>query len=203
MRKKTVVTILVVTVLAAVAGYVATRARNLQPQGPDRIPDTGRQTPAPAADLKPAPDFDIILYEGVADSGSRTRLSQLWGKGRPVVVNFWAGLCPPCRAELPDFQRLYDERAEGRFMLIGVDIGPFIGLGTREEGKALLRELRITFPAGAALDARTVGAYQILGMPTTVFITAEGKIFKKHVGLLTRDQMDAFVAELVGASKPP
>ncbi|MGH2403705.1 MAG: TlpA family protein disulfide reductase [bacterium] len=203
MPGKTMLTMLIVAVLAAVAGYAVTRPRNVQPEGLGRIPNAGPEATAPAADLKPAPDFEIILYQGEAASGSRIRLSRLWGKGRPVVLNFWAGLCPPCRAELPDFQRLYDEKGESSFTLIGVDIGPFIGLGTREEGRALLRELRITFPTGAALDARPVGAYQILGMPTTVFITADGKIFKKHVGLLTRDQMDALVAKLVGASKTP
>lgn len=201
MRTNTVVTMLMVMVLAAAAGYVITRPRG--PQAPDRIPNADRQTPALAADLKPAPDFDIILYQGEGVSGSRMRLSHLWGRGRPVVVNFWAGLCPPCRAELPDFQRLYDENAAGTFSLIGVDIGSFIGLGSREEGKALLQELGIRFLAGTVLDARPVSAYQILGMPTTVFITAEGKILKRHVGLLTRGQMNMFVAELIAASKTP
>ncbi len=194
---------LFVAVLAGTAAFVVTRPRGVQPEGLRDFTNASPEASAPAADLKPAPDFEIILYHGESASGSRTRLSHLWGKGRPVVLNFWAGLCPPCRAELPDFQRLYDERAAGRFSLIGVDIGPFIGLGTREEGKALLRELGITFPTGASLDARPVGAYQILGMPTTVFITADGRILKKHVGLLTRGQMDALVAELIGAAKTP
>ncbi len=200
MQKKTAVTVLVIAVLAA-AAYVVTRTPRPQSER-DRALDAGRQTAASAAALKPAPDFDIILYQSEALGGSSIRLSQLWGKGRPVILNFWAGLCPPCRVELPDFQRLYDER-EGRFTLIGVDIGPFIGLGTREEGRAMLRELRITFPVGAALDAQPVRAYQILGMPTTVFITPDGRIFKKHVGLLTRGQMDTLVAELIGVAKTP
>lgn len=142
-----------------------------------------------------------MLYQGeTAVGGREIRLSSLWGKGRPLVVNFWAGLCPPCRAEMPDFQRLHDEGAKNRVTLIGVDIGPFIGLGSQEDGKALLRELKITFPAGATPDARPVAAYQILGMPTTAFITADGKILRKYTGLLTRGQMDTFVAELLRAS---
>lgn len=202
-RKNTVISMMAVAVLAAVAGFVLTRPRGLQHDTPGQIPSAGSTSSAPAADLKPAPDFEIVLYQGeAAVGGSKIRLSQLWGQRRPVVMNFWAGLCPPCRAEMPDFQRLYNE-ARGRFLLVGVDIGPFIGLGSQEEGKALLRELNITFPAGTTLDARTVGAYQILGMPTTVFITAEGRIFKKYAGLLTRDQMDTFVAELLRASGTP
>ncbi len=141
------------------------------------------------------------MYQGEAVvGGSKIRLSQLWRKGKPVVVNYWAGLCPPCRAELPDFQRLYVERAKGKFTLIGVDVGPFVGLGSRDDGKALLRELKITFPAGTALVAAPVRAYGIVGMPTTVFITPSGKIFKRYTGMLTRGQMNTLVDELLKAS---
>ncbi len=191
----------IVGLLAVVAGIILVRPGGRHPATPDRTPAAGNQAFAPAPGLKAAADFDIVLYQGESAIGGREiRLSSLWGKGRPVVMNFWAGLCPPCRAEMPDFQRLYDEGAKSKVTLIGVDIGPFIGLGSQEDGKALLRELKITFPAGTTPDARPVAAYQILGMPTTVFITADGKIFRKYTGLLTRGQMDTLVAELLGAS---
>lgn len=167
-----------------------------------------QQTVAPSAplavtrpELRPAPDMEISLYQGAnMVGGEKVRLSQLWATGKPVVLNYFAGLCPPCRAEMPDFQRLYDAGGKDRFMLISVDIGPFIGLGSRDEGKALLRELGITFPAGTVFDEDVIGAYQILGMPTTAFITANGKILRKHTGLLTLDQMRAFSEELVKVS---
>jgi thiol-disulfide isomerase/thioredoxin len=192
-----------VAVTSIFVGLVLMRPRGLPPAPSGQGSTTNNQRLEPTGALRSASDLELILYQGgVALGGDRIRLSQLWGKGRPVVVNFWAGLCPPCRAEMPDFQKLYSESAQ-RFFLIGVDVGPFIGLGSQEEGKALLRELDITFPAGTTLDARPVSAYQILGMPTTVFITAEGKILRKHVGLLTREQMNAFVAELLKVSGTP
>jgi thiol-disulfide isomerase/thioredoxin len=151
------------------------------------------------SNLPLAPDIDITLYQGQAKTGgARVALSQLWARG-PVVVNFWAGLCPPCRAEMPDMQSVYDARGD-RVILVGVDIGPFIGLGSPEDGKALLRELRITYPAGTTTDARTVRNYQVLGMPTTVFITPQGRIFRKYTGLLTRRQMETFLDDLLEAS---
>jgi len=161
-------------------------------------------TPVPAAQLRPAPDMEIVMYQGAAEvGGSRIALSSLWETTkRPVVLNFWAGLCPPCRAEMPDFQRLHTERDGKTFTLIGVDIGPFIGLGSREDGRALLRELGVTFPAGTTLDARTVRNYEILGMPTTVFITSEGRIWRKHAGLLTHGQMIALTDQLLRVSAP-
>lgn len=142
------------------------------------------------------------MYQGASEVGGSTiALSSVWEQtGRPVVLNFWAGLCPPCRAEMPDFQRLYAEDGRDRFTLIGIDIGPFIGLGSRDDGRALLRELGVTFPAGTTFDARTVRNYEILGMPTTVFITSDGRIWRKHAGLLTRGQMVALTEELLRAS---
>jgi len=157
---------------------------------------------SPTSALPLAPDILVELYQGEKELGApQVALSQLWER-KPVVLNFWAGLCPPCRVEMPDFQALYDQQGS-KFTLIGVDIGPFIGLGSQEDGRALLRELRITFPAGGTADARTVRNYQILGMPTTVFITRQGRILRKHTGLLTRGQMDSFLAELLRVSAAP
>ncbi|MBI3975050.1 MAG: TlpA family protein disulfide reductase [Armatimonadetes bacterium] len=151
------------------------------------------------SNLPLAPDIEITFYQGQdVTGGNRVALSTLWER-KPVVLNFWAGLCPPCRAEMPDFQRVYDARKD-KFILIGVDIGPYIGLGSREDAQALLRDLRITYPAGTTFDARTVRNYQVLGMPTTVFITPQGRILRKYTGLLTREQMDALLNELLKAS---
>jgi thiol-disulfide isomerase/thioredoxin len=199
--RSTVAIALVSGAVALISTGLLTRPRALPPAPTGEDSTLISRGAAPAGSLQPAPDLDIILYQGgSAVGGDRIRLSQLWRQGRPVVVNFWAGLCPPCRAEMPDFEKLYTAGAQGRFFLVGVDVGRFIGLGSQEEGKALLRELGVTFPAGTTLDARPVNAYRILGMPTTVFITAEGKILRKHVGLLTPDQMRAFLTELLGGS---
>lgn len=164
----------------------------------------GAPGPAPSAQPLPqASDFEVTLYQGDAAVGGRvTRLSQVWARGKPVVVNFFAGLCPPCRAEMPDLQRLYAEGGADRFVLIGIDIGPYTGLGTREEGQALLRALGITYPAGTVFDESITDVYQILGMPTTVFITTDGRILRKHVGLLTFAQMQTFTEELLRVSPP-
>ncbi len=188
-------------VVLVAAGVLLAAGLSVRRHAPDRAAEVlGDAASSAGQPLQAAPDFDILLYQGgPAIGGSRVRLSQLWQRGEPVVVNFWAGLCPPCRAEMPDFQNLYDETAQGRFILIGVDVGPFIGLGTRGDGLALLRELGISFPAGVASDAGVVTAYRILGIPTTVFITSDGEILRKHIGLLTRGQMDAFVTELLRA----
>jgi cytochrome c-type biogenesis protein len=191
-------------ILAGLAGFMAMRAHGPVPEASGPSPAANRPAVASTEGLPPAPDVDVVMYQGeTAVGGSRMRLSQLWGKGKPLVLNFFAGLCPPCRGELPDFQKLYTQRGNGKFTLVGVDIGPFVGLGSRDNGRALLRELKITFPAGTTMVAAPIRAYGILGMPTTVFIAPDGKIFRRYTGMLTRGQMETFTDELLKASGIP
>lgn len=151
--------------------------------------------------LKAAPNFPITLYQGAETlGGDHIVLANLLGKGKPVVLNFWAGLCLPCRQEMPDLQNLYNSTAKGKWTLIGVDIGPHVGLGSREDGKALLHDFHISFPAGTTFEEDVIYVYQIIGMPTTVFITPEGRIFKVHPGLLTPTQMNTLLRDLLQAS---
>lgn len=158
--------------------------------------------PLPSGSRQRAPDFEITMYQGQDEvGGQKLRLSQVLAKGKPVVLNFFAGLCPPCRAEMPDLQERY-EAGKGRYLILAVDIGPYTGLGTRDQGKDLLRVLNITFPAGTVFDEDILAAYQIFGMPSTFFITPDGMIVRKQIGLMTPGQMDAYIAELIQASAP-
>jgi thiol-disulfide isomerase/thioredoxin len=143
--------------------------------------------------------FPIVAYQGADALGaSELDFTELLGQGRPVVLNFWAGQCPPCRAEMPAFQRVYDQYGSD-FLLVGVDIGPYIGLGSNQSAIDLLAELDITYPAAQALDARAVQDYSVLGMPTTIFYDGDGVEVSRQVGLLTEDALESRVRELVEA----
>ena len=140
-----------------------------------------------SADLEPAPDFSFTAYQGEGILGAaELKLSDL--RGRPVVLNFWAGLCPPCRAEIPDIQEFADEFGD-RVVVLGLDVGPFTGLGSLQDGIDLLDEFGVTYPVGTTPDPETVQQYRVLGMPSTYFITADGKIFKKWSGALNKDTL--------------
>lgn len=144
--------------------------------------------------------FPIVAYRGADTLGAETLdFGRLLGRGTPVVLNFWAGQCPPCRAEMPAFQKVYERYAD-EFLLVGVDIGPFIGLGTRESAIALLDELDIRYPTAYALDAGAVRDNQILSMPTTIFYDGAGAEVARHAGLLTEQAFEARVRELIGAA---
>ena len=93
---------------------------------------------------------------------------------------------------------VYD-RYKDDVLLVGVDIGPFIGLGSHDDARALLAELGITYPAAYAVDDRAVRDYAIVGMPTTVFYTADGTEHSRHNGLMTEQQFEQAVQQIVAA----
>lgn len=121
--------------------------------------------------------------------GNETDFRDLLGRGKPVVLNFWAGLCAPCRIEMPSFERAYG-RYQGRLVLVGVDIGPFVGLGSQDDARTLLKSLGVSYPTAYATDRRIIEEYQVLAMPTTLFFAADGSLRRKWVGLLTESQLE-------------
>jgi cytochrome c biogenesis protein CcmG/thiol:disulfide interchange protein DsbE len=145
-------------------------------------------------------NFPIIAYpQAIAELGpDQLEFTELLGTGKPVVLNFWAGQCPPCRAEMPAFQSVYDTYSDD-FLLVGVDIGPFIGLGTRQSAIDLLAELEVTYPTAYSVDARAMQDFNVLGMPTTVFYDGDGVEVNRHTGLLTEQALEENVRDLVGA----
>lgn len=125
--------------------------------------------------------------------------SDLFASGKPVVLNMWAGLCPPCRAEMPDFQEEYLQSGN-EYVLFGLDIGPFVGLGDRDDAMALLNEFDITFPTGNTNQRDVVSAYGLMGMPSTFFIKPDGTVFNKWSGPLNGEKLRELANELIEAS---
>ena len=146
------------------------------------------------------PDIEISAYQGQDTLGGDTvLLSSVVEQGKPIVVNFWAALCAPCRAEMPEFQHVYEERGD-EVTIIGIDIGPQQFLGTREEGQALLTELGVTYPAGTTFDETVARGFEIVGMPATFFIAADGALVRKWIGVLDEAKLNELMDELVGAT---
>ena len=144
-----------------------------------------------------APDLTVVMFQGQdVVGGEKVTLSGLIGR-RPIVLNFWAGLCPPCRAEMPDLQE-FNEDFQDRALLLGVDLGQFTGLGNTDDAKKLLSDLAITYPAGSTSDSDVIRNYQVLGMPTTIFIDREGRIFNRWTGALNKTVLIEKTQEMLG-----
>ena len=164
---------------------------------PQHEPSTTREA---SGDLQLPGDFLITFYqEKETPGGKEPAFSSLFTQGKPVVLNFWAGLCPPCRAEMPDFQSVYGEYRD-RAVIFGLDVGSSTGLGSRDDGQALLQELNITYPTGTTSNGRVVSSYRVLGMPTTVFMTPDGGIHRSWTGRLTEQKLVDLMEELLAAS---
>lgn len=149
----------------------------------------------PAAELETVYDFDIALYQGADALGAeKVALSGL--RGQPVVLNFWAGLCPPCRAEMPEFQDFADEYS-GRALVVGVDLGQFFSLGGQDDAVKLLNDLSVTYPAGYTEDASVVRELGVLGLPATFFISADGTLHRKWQGVLNGDKLAEITDEML------
>ena len=111
-------------------------------------------------------------------------------RGRPVVLNFWASWCVPCRKEMPAFQSVYRKVAS--------DVA-FVGMNhqdNREAALALVRKTGVRYPSGFDPDGRVAKEYGLYGMPTTVFISRDGRIVAKQTGEMTEAQLVATLDEL-------
>lgn len=145
-------------------------------------------------------NFRVVAYQGQDIlGGDEVDFSQVFRHGKPVILNFWAGLCPPCRAEMPGFQRVYDDLGD-KYVMVGVDVGPFLGLGSHDDARRFLKEFDIRYPTAYAVSRDPVRAYGVQSMPTTVFLTPDGKIFDKRIGLLPEDQLRSKLQDLLDAS---
>ena len=159
--------------------------------GGDATNDT---TSAPAA-----PAFSVPLYTGQSFLGGADNLALADLRGRGVVLNFWAPLCAPCRAEMPDFEELWQEvKDEDRIVVVGVDVGPYTGLGDRATALRFLDETGITYPTGQAQSGDVIVEYGVQGMPTTVFVTPDGKVARKWTGVINKAKLDELTEELFG-----
>jgi peroxiredoxin len=127
-----------------------------------------------------APDFNLV-----STTGQKVRLTGL--KGHPVLINFWFTNCPPCRTEMPELQRAYQELRPSGVVILGVDaIGE--DAATIE---AFARPLGITYPLLDNADQSVTRLYRIHATPTSFFVDRHGIIRSVHVGPLTAQDIRA------------
>jgi len=146
-------------------------------------------------------DFKIVAYQGEAIlGGHESNFSKVFEQGKPVILNFWAGNCPPCRAEMPGFQKVSDQ-FQGQVIFVGIDVGPFVQLGTHDDAVRLYTQLGIRYPLAYAVDASPLQNYQVVGMPTTVFLSSKGRIVQKQTGIMGETDLRTAIQKLLAA--PP
>jgi len=129
-----------------------------------------------------APGFDLESTEGL-----RVSLADL--AGRPLVINFWASYCPPCRAEMPLLQRRVGSLSTVRLVLINEG-------ESSQSARSFLNGIGIQQPALLDSDLKVGRAYGVLPLPTTVFVRADGSIAGRQVGELDDRVLAAWLSTL-------
>ncbi|MDE7015428.1 MAG: redoxin family protein [Kineothrix sp.] len=148
------------------------------------------QTEESAAEIVPAPDFTLLDQYG----NSHT-LSDY--KGKTVFLNFWATWCPPCRAEMPEIQEIYEEYGENNSDVIILGIAsPEVGReGSAEDIAAFLSENNYTYPVVMDTDGIMSYYYGISAYPTTFMIDKDGNVYGYVPGQITKDIMKSIIEQ--------
>lgn len=121
-------------------------------------------------------------------------------KGKTVFLNFWATWCPPCKAEMPDIQKIYEEyqeKGDDSLVILGI-AAPNWGQEQSQEGiTAFLEEMGYTYPVVMDTTGEMFMAYGISSFPTTFMIDKEGNVFGYASGQLSEDMMRSIIRQTV------
>jgi len=132
-----------------------------------------------------APDFTVIDANGKA-----VRLVEFAGK--PVVLNFWASWCGPCKSEMPLFNTIYQEmKNDVSFIMLDLVDGQ---CETVETGAAFIRQQGFAFPVYFDTKQQAANKYGITAIPTTFFIDAKGDIRYSYRGAIEERTLRAGIA---------
>ena len=132
----------------------------------------------------PLPDFKLVSL-----NNSEVDLNQYLGK--PIIINFWATWCVPCKQEMPLFERYYQNQ-NGQLIILGID---------NEEPADIIRpfviENQISYPILLDNQGKIRDQFMIRGFPTSLFIDAKGIYKAEHIGLLDDESLKSYL-QLIG-----
>lgn len=150
-----------------------------------------RNSPIPAAASLPEAPFAgnrAPAFALVDSAGNTVQLSD-W-HGRPVVLNFWASWCGPCRVETPFFQAMSEQYGDA-VAIVGINQGESQAVVER-----FAAEYGLTYPLLLDEDQRINRLYSVFGLPTTLFIDAEGVVQEVYPGAISQASLEERIEKL-------
>lgn len=145
--------------------------------------DVDTATAAPAVGYT-APDFTLQTL-----GGDSFTLSDM--RGQPVVLNFWATWCPPCRAEIPYFEAA-SRKYNGQVAVVGIDDGE-----PPETVTPFVAELGMSYPVPLDVHSEVSKQYRVNSLPSTYFVDREGTIRHIHIGIISQAVLEDQIAQLL------
>ena len=145
---------------------------------PQVVEDPTGETEAQGSE---APDFTVYDLEGNVHKLSDFR-------GKPVLLNFWASWCGPCKSEMPDFQKAWEQYGETvHFMTVNMTDGM---QETLEKAKAYVTKEGYTFPVYFDTDLDAAMTYGVSAIPATYFVAADGSLIARASGAISLSTLE-------------
>ena len=150
-------------------------------------------TEAPSASAQPgAPSGEQANNFTLSDlNGKKVSLSDF--RGKSVYLNFWASWCPPCRGEMPDIEKVYQQYKDKDFVVLAVNLGE-----DKNTVQKFISQNNYSFRVLLDSNQKVADDYSINAIPVSYFIDKNGNVMEKRIGALSPEEIQSYVKALVG-----
>ncbi len=179
--------VIVITLAAVLLGFLV--LSGCAPVGAEDVAAAAAEPVAPDAFEGPAPKVGEMAPDFTLPDLDGNQVSLLDLRGKIVFLNFWATWCPPCRAEMPEMEIIYQEYKDMGLAVIGIDIQE-----SEDEVRSFIEEAGYSWTFLLDTTGKVTVMYQVSGIPTSYFIDEDGIIRAINIGAMSRATMDVNLA---------
>lgn len=196
-NKKSTIYILIITVLVLIIGSVSYKflSKNYKDKSNEKslIQSEERENNVPSAVKEPKKDAkDFQVYR---NNGEVVKLSDFKDK-KAVVVNFWASWCPPCKFEMPFFNKAIEKYDSNKVEIIMVNLTDG-QRETKDKAKKYILDNGYNMSILFDEDFSAADTYKLMSIPRTLFISKDGKIINDHIGIIDEDFLNETIEGLI------